>query len=756
MSAPAPVVAHRRPTVTIALIALSWSTVLFFPRAGRARPGSSRALKRQIARWRAEARAAAAKQDYETAIARLRVIRAADPSAGVDKQLADYLAWSGKLEKAIDLYRSVLLADPDDDATRLALANTLSWTKDVAHHREALKLLDQHLEEHPKAEEPRLTRARLFGSLGEIDRAAADYRRHLARKPDDDQVKLQLARVLSWSRQKKHHRASVELLDGYLRRHPKKLKVRLLRARMRAALGREDEAIADYRAYLAKHPDDGATRLQMAATLSWSKDKDKQRAALAVYDSYLAKHPGDQAARLQRARVRSWTADYDGAVADYRTYLKAEGKAKDEPKVRLELARALGQSGHNAEAIELLHKLEQVDGLARQARLERAQLLLWSGRYDEAEPLFVELRGQVEDAAVKRRVELQLARLYAQTGRSDRAVSVLDSLLKRFPSDEDARSERARLRRRFRPRASATFGFYRDISGIQLVQSRVDGEYYVLRDLSVLAAAGMWRIENALEGLWTGRFNLGLSYQPHPMVTIEALAGPRVYQYFSTKLGAFARISLRPFSWLQSSVSYAYDDIYQDQYQPATVSAQIRGHAIVATATVRLPWEILLMGRLDGRILAPDNLGLLSSGTLQVPVYKILKAGYNVQFNHWKNNDPSYWSPQAYVAHMFFVRVVQGFPSIGLAYDIQAAVGTANERADRVPDQPYGLAIGASGGLVYRVSRFRLRIAGQFGQSVRERVRQISGGPSMKLQRQVKQVTSYWWMTTTASIGVRL
>ena len=100
-------------------------------------------------------------------------------------------------------------------------------------------------------------------STKEFDRSASLYRDYLQRRPEDDEVRALLARVLSWQG---HHEEAVALYRDILARHPVDIDVRIALARVRSWQQQFDESAALYRAVLDEDPKNVEAKQGLADT----------------------------------------------------------------------------------------------------------------------------------------------------------------------------------------------------------------------------------------------------------------------------------------------------------------------------------------------------------------------------------------------------------------------------------------------------------------------------------------------------------
>jgi Flp pilus assembly protein TadD len=644
-------------------------------------------------------------------------------------------------------YEEYLRRRPDDDEATLALAEALSARREPEALQRALALYDAFLARHPADDAVILRRARVRAWAGDARGAAAELRAWVARHPQDASVRLELADALMSLRDPHALAESARLYNRHLLARPGDDVVRLRRARVRGQLRQNALAAADYRAYLARHPEDDAVRLELAQALSWAKEKTLLLESIAVYDEILRRAPARAEIRLARARVRTWAARFADAVEDFRAYLH---KRKD-AKVRVELAQALAQAGRLKEAAAEYAAARGEGMNGPEVRLAHARVLVWSGAHTEAERELLALRKDAVEP-LRHEVELELARLYAQTERPLSAVEVLDGMLARNPNDAAAKTERARVGQVYEPVVTPGFFVYADKYNALLTATTVEAKVFFTPRYNLVVDAEIWRLSDGQGALWTSRLDAGLQARLLEELELELALGPRFYEDGTPKLGAHLALRSRPTSWLSLGARYAYDDIYQELYQAGSARAGVHGSALHADVEIRFPYEVTLQARVGGRQVQPDNSDTEGNATLSVPVNKLVRVGYFGQWLSWRQPTTSYWSPQNYAAHLLFARVADRV-SDTLSYEVQGSLGTATERVDGVPSPGYGAAFGGAGGLLW-IPRpaIRARFGLQFGTTVREQISELSAVGGQPLR--VSNSSSYWWLTTTASVGV--
>lgn len=158
----------------------------------------------------------------------------------------------------------------------------------------------------------------------DFPRAEGLYREYLGGRPENDEVRARLARVLSW--QGKHEEA-VGLYQDILSRHPTDIDIRIALARVRSWQHRFDESGNMYNGVLTEDPSNIEAKRGLADTLYWSRHYQE---ALRLYrDIYDETRDPEIARRIQavtqeitlsaRAPVRG---PQPGPVIPFRDYMK--------------------------------------------------------------------------------------------------------------------------------------------------------------------------------------------------------------------------------------------------------------------------------------------------------------------------------------------------------------------------------------------------------------------------------------------------
>ena len=127
-----------------------------------------------------------------------------------------------------------------------------------------------------------LTRARAFEAEKQYDQAIASYRAYLVVRPEDDEVRGSLARLLSWQGA---YDEAITLYEDILTRHPLDFEVRVALARVQAWHHNFTEARRLYESVLNEDAQNLEARRGLADTLYWSGE---YAAALPHYEAVFA------------------------------------------------------------------------------------------------------------------------------------------------------------------------------------------------------------------------------------------------------------------------------------------------------------------------------------------------------------------------------------------------------------------------------------------------------------------------------------
>lgn len=219
------------------------------------------------------ARDAARREAHDEAIQRFEEALAASPEVRPAwlGELADQTLWAGRPEKAIPLYREVLLRDTlgaeQIRETRLHLALALSWSGRLD---DALVEYDALLLENRRDRQALLERGRILSWRGRNGEAQACFEDLIHLNPYDYEAHRELGRILSW---RGRYRQAQSHLRGVLAARPDDAEAVRLLARTQWWMGRPDRAMATLHEHLVTHRGDDRARdllQEFEAAIRWS------------------------------------------------------------------------------------------------------------------------------------------------------------------------------------------------------------------------------------------------------------------------------------------------------------------------------------------------------------------------------------------------------------------------------------------------------------------------------------------------------
>gem|GEM_PF-1887464 len=346
-------------------------------------------------------------QDYES-----RIRRPEEPAA-TTLEYARFLLEQKAPAKAIEMYRLYLKSRPNDHRARFELAQQLAWRKDFAGAKRELIII---LDADPKHASARAMIGDLYLWEGDEESAVANYQAALAIRPSDAKTRRNLERITNapYYRERKltlaakaapSSPASVELAKFLFER------------------GRLYEADSVLSHRLHAEPSD-TTALDLSAKIN-RKKKQLQVEQIAQLKDRYSRNPADSSAQLGLARHYAAMPEFDKSLDLYQKYLK---RFPLDYGVRLERARILIWTGREEEAIPELRAIAAFDAANREARLLLAESLMKRGEdLLEAEGLLdKEMRANPRDT----RVRISYADALRSLGRYEQAREVYLETLK--------------------------------------------------------------------------------------------------------------------------------------------------------------------------------------------------------------------------------------------------------------------------------------------------------------------------------------
>lgn len=229
--------------------------------------------------------------------------------------------------------------------------------------------------------------------------AIAVYRQYLAVRPENDEARTTLAKLLSWQRQ-------------------------------------WDEASALYRDVLSRHPLDDESRVALGRVLSWQRRYDE---AKQEYDRVLRDHPQHLDALTGLADVLLWSGHPDQAIPYYQRVVEATGDpelAERLHSLKAESSPKIDPPVHRPTTVPTpVREAESVSADAGQI-LESGHQLELARQYGDAVVLY---RTGVQRYPENDEVRSALARVLSWQGAHSEATSLYRDVLARHPKDQDIR-----------------------------------------------------------------------------------------------------------------------------------------------------------------------------------------------------------------------------------------------------------------------------------------------------------------------------
>lgn len=300
--------------------------------------------------------------------------------------------------KALEIYRGLLKAEPDNADLLIETARVYGWNDQNA---QAAKLYERVLKVAP------------------------------ARRKD---VLLSLSWQLLWARQPQ---PAAQYFTDYLKAHPDDLKARLGLAEALSASGHTQAALTAYRAVLSAQPDNMRARLGVARALVREHHYD---AALTEYRRLLAVHSHDADLLIETAQVYGWNNQNADAARLYQQVLQqAPDRAGD---VDLPLAWQLLWSQQAATAVPYFQEYVRGHPKDAKARLGLAEALMYSGHWRSAGRQY---RQVLHESPQNWRAQLGVARALVKRKDYPKALDAYREVLLARPRDPNLLIEVARV-----------------------------------------------------------------------------------------------------------------------------------------------------------------------------------------------------------------------------------------------------------------------------------------------------------------------
>lgn len=252
-----------------------------------------------------------------------------------------------------------------------------------------------------------LEQAKQLEAVKNYQGAIAAYRRYLAQKPEDDDVRATVAKILSWQEQ-------------------------------------YDEAVGLYRDILTRHPLDHENRIGLARVLSWQKHFVESHEQ---YELVLRDEPEQVEALAGLADVLLWSGHPDQAVTYYERAFSITGDAEMAARIRSLQADLAAASASSPSPLAFPESIQPVQSpTSIESEVPR---LLELGHGREAERRYPEAAAAYREALAMRpgddEIRTRLARVLSWHGEQEEAASLYRGVLARHPDDQETRAALARV-----------------------------------------------------------------------------------------------------------------------------------------------------------------------------------------------------------------------------------------------------------------------------------------------------------------------
>lgn len=409
----------------------------------------------------------AAQKDWRAAQKGVEQLKTLSQTALAAKYWEGFLAArQGHVQTAIKAYQEAFAVKPDHVQTLEALRQVY---QDSGRRAELLAYLKKFVTQNPSVTPAQLLLAQAYSRDKDWAAAEAALSRAGENLPDDMDIKLKLVEVIA----RRDEARAETTLKSFIQTHPKQAALRFRLASLYIARQQYSEAVAALQEIVGLDPanKEGLTAKLKLAELAWiRKDPGMAHTLLAEVIAHDALH---SEALMLRASMYLSDKNADSAIADLRQVLD---KRPDYEPALLMLVQAYQKQPGQQELIEYLKSL-----LLKKPRLDTIYPLLTAAyakdqRWDEAEKL---LRDKLTFDANYVPAYVMLARIYADQGRDadaeavyregaaavgenpqllaaragfllarqdfDKAITVYEAMVKKFPDNDEAANNLAEL-----------------------------------------------------------------------------------------------------------------------------------------------------------------------------------------------------------------------------------------------------------------------------------------------------------------------
>jgi tetratricopeptide (TPR) repeat protein/outer membrane protein assembly factor BamB len=412
--------------------------------------------------------------------AALEVAKKKDEKRLCFKRLAALAVRGRDIAKALGYWRSLVDLEPGNIFAREELAQTLS-----SHglHDEALRewkaILAARRGDTAKTAETLREIGRIEEAAGAWEAAVATYRRALALVVPKHWLARELRERIRSTYKQQGKLALLEAL--YEKRKAPDDQAEL--ARIREALGKENEAIVAWRAVIKERPGEPTPRLALVRLL---ENAQRWKEALAEWDELARRFVNEPSHAQSRALLLERMRDKARALAAWRALAS---RATRDPSLLSQAADAFVRLAAPADAISTLRRLASLEPRDPEPLRKLGDAFFRQGKPREAE---TEWRRAV--ALFRDRADglAELARIFRSHELADRALSVLEEAARLSPENANVAEDLAQSYVRTRDLAGAVRMFERVLAVSSSPPQRARARTQLvelLRDQGTLAEA---------------------------------------------------------------------------------------------------------------------------------------------------------------------------------------------------------------------------------------------------------------------------
>ena len=396
-------------------------------------------------------------------------VAATSKTAPILQKLVEAYQKAGKTDKALASYIRLIEVSGND---KVAFYGFISYLNAKKNSEQAASFLTTHLNDFPKSYEPEVYAylGTLYGQQGEWRKAIEFYKRAMAGGVDNPLIRLNVGEA--YSRVGNYRQAELNIL-AYLKEKPKDIDARLRLATVYQKREKDQEAITTLKEVIKDNP--RSLKAYLALVDIYEKLKMDKEAA-DTYEAIAKLAPDNKVVHYNKGVLYYEMKQYDQAAKAFAQVLKLDDKDIDareylvevyrqekKPRQALSVLEKLIQLRpsywpYYAKAFELYDQLEAYEEMTKTLASavgklpEQPELRYFLAISYVKRNLLVEAIHQFE-ALVKLAPKnttylMQMAGLYEQIGKTDKALGTYKRVLEVDPENPEAQDSYLRLKMR--------------------------------------------------------------------------------------------------------------------------------------------------------------------------------------------------------------------------------------------------------------------------------------------------------------------